>query len=210
MSNNTPQLTPQQSLQLIESMINTAKNRFVENGHMYLVWGWAVFIGSIAQFVLLHVYKYDKHYMVWLLAVPVTLYMVYYIRRKHKTIRVVTYADSLLGYVWVTFGVVIFLIAWVIGIVMGGGYFVYITPLTLALYGMPVFLSGIILKFKPLVWGGIGCWVLCIASVFVTDFDYRFLFIPAAMLIAWIIPGYMLRSRHKEVKVAEKPLYTNQ
>lgn len=208
MSNDAPEFTPEQSFQLIESMINTAKNRFVENGHMYLVWGWAVFICSIAQFVLLHFLQYDKHYMVWLVAIPVTLYMVYYIRRKHKTITVVTYADSLVGYVWVTFGVVIFLISWVIGIVMGGGYFIYIVPLTLALYGMPVFLSGIILKFRPLVWGGIGCWVLCAISVFVTDFDYRFLFIPASMLIAWILPGYMLRSKYKQSKIVDKQPYT--
>ena len=210
MSNDTPQFTPEQSLQLIGIMINTAKNRFVENGHMYLVWGWAVFICSIAQFVLLHIMHYQQHYMVWVVAVPVTLYMIYYIRRKHKQINVVTYADSLVGYVWITFGVVIFLISWVIGIVMGGGYFIYIVPLTLALYGMPVFLCGIILKFRPLVWGGVGCWVLCAASVFVTDFDYRFLFIPASMLIAWIIPGYLLRSKHKQTKGTEKPSYNIQ
>ena len=207
MSNDKPEFTPEQSFQLIESMINTAKNRFVENGHMYLVWGWAVFICSIAQFVLLHFLHYDKHYMVWLVAIPVTVYMVYYIRRKHKKITVVTYSDSLVGYVWITFGVVIFLISWVIGIVMGGGYFVYIAPLTLALYGMPVFLSGIILKFRPLVWGGIGCWVLCVISVFITSFDYRFLFIPTSMLIAWILPGYMLRSKYKQSKIVDKQPY---
>lgn len=191
-------LTPQESLQLIEGMINIAKNRFAENGHMYLVWGWAVFIFSIAQFVLLHFMHYPKHYMVWLAAPFISLYMIYYIRSKKKNQAVVTYADSLVGYVWLTFGVVIFLISWLIGIVMGGGYFVYIAPLTLSLYGMPVFLSGIILKFRPLVWGGISCWVFCVASIFIPSFDYRFLFIPASMLTAWIIPGYLLRNRHKK------------
>jgi len=197
MNEASNRLTPEESLQLIESMINTAKNRFVENGHMYLVWGWAVFVCSIAQFVLLHFVHYEKHYMVWLAAIPVTAYMIYYIRGKKKRLAVVTYADSLVRYVWLTFGVVIFLISWLIGIAMGGGYFIYIAPLTLSLYGMPIFLSGVILKFRPLVWGGISCWVLCVISVFITSFDYRFLLIPVSMLTAWIIPGYLLRSRHK-------------
>lgn len=199
-------LTPEESLQLIESMINTAKNRFAENGHMYLVWGWAVFICSIAQFVLLHFMHYAKHYMVWQVAPIIGVYMVYYIRKKKKDQSVVTYADSLVGYVWLTFGVVIFLILWLIGLVMGGGYFLYITPLILALYGMPVFLSGIILKFRPLVWGGISCWVLCVISVFIPSFDYRFLLIPVCMLTAWIIPGYLLRSRHKKAMFLEKSI----
>ena len=58
-------ISPEESLHLIETMINTAKNRFSENGHMYLVWGWTVFICSLSQFVLLHFYSYERHYIVW-------------------------------------------------------------------------------------------------------------------------------------------------
>jgi hypothetical protein len=63
---------------------------------------------------------------------------------------------------------------------------------------MPVFLTGVIVRFKPLILGGITCWVLCIISTFIKSYDYQFLLIPVAMLVAWIIPGYMLRSRYKQ------------
>jgi hypothetical protein len=67
----------------------------------------------------------------------------------------------------------------------------------LAVYGVPVFLTGIIVRFRPLVIGGIACWVLCIASTFIKNYDYQFLMIPTAMLAAWIIPGYRLRAKYE-------------
>jgi hypothetical protein len=51
---------------------------------------------------------------------------------------------------------------------------------------MPI-LSGVILRFKPLISGGIGCWVLSIIAMLIDNYDYQFLMIPAAMMIAWII-----------------------
>jgi hypothetical protein len=58
-------------------------------------------------------------------------------------------------------------------------------------------LSGIILRFKPLIVGGIGCWILSIAAMLIDNYDYQFLLIPLAMIIAWIIPGYLLRAKYK-------------
>jgi len=190
-------ISPQESLHLIEAMINTAKNRFSESGHMYLVWGWTVFICSLAQFVLLHFYNYERHYIVWLLSLVVFAYSFFYISQKHKKVKVLTWADSIVGYIWVTFSVVIFLEAFLIGMFTSGGYYLYITPIILSVYGMPIFLSGIVLRFKPLVVGGIACWVLCVASLFIEAYDYKFLMIPLSMLVAWIIPGYMLRAKYK-------------
>jgi hypothetical protein len=61
---------------------------------------------------------------------------------------------------------------------------------------MPTFLSGIILKFKPLVIGGISCWLLAVVSVFI-PMEYQLLCIAAAVIFAWIIPGYLLKANFK-------------
>ena len=45
-------ITQQQSLVIIESMINKAKNQFSENGFAYLLWGWVILFCSVSQFVL--------------------------------------------------------------------------------------------------------------------------------------------------------------
>ncbi|HMG68293.1 MAG TPA: hypothetical protein VK588_11430 [Chitinophagaceae bacterium] len=188
---------PRQSLLLIESMINRSRDKFAEDGFMYLLWGWVVFICSLSQFILLHFYKSPYHYVVWLVSWVVVVYQVIYLRKKNRNEKVRTYTSYILGYVWLTFVIVIFLLTFIIGQLTTSEYYTHINPILLTIYGMPIFLSGIILRFKPLILGGIGCWILSVGSMLITNYDYQFLLIPLAMIIAWIIPGYMLRARYK-------------
>jgi len=197
MDNDNLELSPQQSLQLIESMINRAKDKFAEGGFMYLLWGWAVFFLSLTQFVLLHFFQYTYHYIVWMVSWVIVIYQLVHTRKKYKKQKVHTYTDYIIGYIWLTFVVLIFLLGFLIGRLTSGEYYTYIVPIVLALYGMPIFLTGIIMRFKPLIIGGIGCWMLCIITTFIHIYDYQFLMIPLAMLIAWIIPGYLLRAKYK-------------
>jgi hypothetical protein len=188
---------PKQSLLLIESMINRAKDKFAEDGSWYLLWGWLVFICSLSQFVLLHFFKYPYHYIVWTITWMAVIYQVIYMRKKGRYKRVRTYTGYILGYVWITFVIVIFLLAFLIGQLTTSEYYVHINPILLTVYGMPIFLSGIILRFRPLIIGGIGCWVLSIIAMLIGNYDYQFLMVPVAMVIAWIIPGYLLRAKYK-------------
>ena len=194
---NEENFDPKQSLLLIESMINRAKDKFAEDGSMYLLWGWVVFICSLTQFVLMHFFKYPYHYIVWFASWIILIYQFVYIRKKLKRRRVRTYTGYILGYVWLTFVIVIFLLAFLIGRLTEGDYYIHISPILLTIYGIPIFLSGIILRFRPLVIGGIGCWILSIAAMLIENYDYQFLLIPLAMIIAWIIPGYLLRAKYK-------------
>lgn len=197
MDNDSAQLNPQQSLQLIESMINRAKDKFAEDGFLYLFWGWVVFAGSLTQFILLHFFQYPRHYLVWLVTFLALIYQFYYIKKKRSRIKVWTYTDFILKYVWITFAIVVFLVCFLIGRLTTGEYYSHINPIVLAMYGMPVFLSGIILRFRALTIGGVACWVLCVITTFIKNYDYQFLMIPTAMLVAWIIPGYLLRAKYK-------------
>ena len=122
--------------------------------------------------------------------------MIYLARNKRKE-RVKTYADSLIGFVWLVFVVLMFLFGFLFGSEMGDKYYRMINPGFLALYGMPTFLSGIILKFRPLIIGGVFCWVLSVAATFI-PYDYQLLLLALAMIIAWIIPGYAFRSKYKK------------
>ena len=197
MENSDNDFSPQQSLELIESMINRAKDKFAEDGYMYLVWGWLVFCCSILQFILMHVFNYAHHYIVWLATIPVFIYQYFYFKKHYAHKTVITYTDSIIGFVWITFAVVILLLGFVVGFLTTSDYYIHIVHILLAVYGMPVFLTGVIVRFKPLIYGGIACWLLCIISTFIKVYDYQFLCIPAAMLIAWIIPGYLLRAKYK-------------
>ena len=193
------QLTSEQSLRIIEAMINSAKNQFGQNGHLYLLWGWLVLTCSLAQFVLAHFVQVSWNWVVWLSVWVAMIYQYFYIRHTHRERRVRTYTDSILGTVWLAFAIVIVLLAAVIGnIFMAQGieFFSIANVFFLLLYGIPTFVSGFVLKFRPLWIGAIGCWVLAVVAPFVHD-DFRLLTLAPAMLVGWIIPGYMLRARYK-------------
>jgi hypothetical protein len=73
-------------------------------------------------------------------------------------------------------------------------------PLVLMFYGIPTFLSGIVMQFAPLKFGGIACWLLAIASTFVSPL-YYLLLLALAVLAAWIIPGYLMNQKFKKEKL---------
>jgi hypothetical protein len=189
-------ISKQESLQIIESMINKAKNQFSENGTLYLLWGWWVFICSLAQFYLLNVMQYEKNWVVWWSVWIILIYQIFYLRKKRNRYRVRTYTDEIIGFVWITFFILIVLLVFILTRINDPKTTALIDPAFLVLYGMPTFLSGIILKFRPLIIGGICCWILSVICSFIAP-EYHLLMIPIAMLAAWIIPGYLLRRKFK-------------
>ncbi len=187
-------LSGKESLDLITSMINKAKGRITETGVFYLLWGWLIFICCIVQFVGLHFFNYVNSYYIWYFTWIFVILQFFYIRKQKKLIRVKTYTDEINGFVWLAFFICIVL---VIFISIHFKYYEIIYPLILVMYGMPTFLSGIILKFRPLIMGGACCWVFSFLSVFITP-DYQTLFIAAGVIAAWIIPGYILKQNFKK------------
>jgi hypothetical protein len=191
--------SPQDSLVLIHNMINQAKARFSENGFLYLLWGWVVLVCAIAQFILLKFVKWEQHYLVWMSTWLVFIYQFVYLRRQKRKVKVKGYADQVITAVWITFVILMFLFAVVFGRLLGSEYYRFISPGFLALYGMPTVLSGVILQFRPLVIGGVGCWVLSVCSTFV-PYEFQLLLLAAAMLVAWIIPGYLMRIKYRKTQ----------
>lgn len=187
-----------EGLEIIQSMINRAKDKFSENGFLYLLWGWIVFLCSITHFILMNYTEVKKPELVWMTCWVVVIFQAIYLARKKKKLQVRTYTDDIIGYVWLAFVISMFLMGFLFGAVLGDEYYRMVSPGFLVLYGIPTFLSGIILRFRPLIIGGISCWLLSVLVIFV-DISYQMLFLSAAMLIAWIIPGYMLRAKYKKI-----------
>lgn len=185
--------TPQESLQLIEDMINRARNKFGENGHLYLLWGWAILFCSMAHFLLWQFKVIAYPQMIWLLTLAAMIYQVVYLVKRKKQQKVRTYTDDILGYVWLVFVICMFLILFVM---IKKGAFDRMYPLFLVLYGMPTFLSGKILKVRVLATGGICCSIISVVATFI-DLKFQLLLISLAVITAWIIPGYALQAKYK-------------
>ena len=69
------------------------------------------------------------------------------------------------------------------------------------LFGLPTFITGGILKFKPLIAGGIICWILSIISIFSNNAT-DMLLMAACGLFAWVIPGVILWNRYKKQQLS--------
>ena len=191
MNEHEKQMTEAESLSIISGMINNAKNRFSETGHLYLLWGFVVFICCITQFVMLHFFKNEGAYYVWYLTWVAVIYQFYYLYKKRKRETVKTYTDEIVGFVWFTFVICTSILVYIL---INNKVLNAINACVLVMYGMPTFLSGIILRFKPLKIGGIICWLLAIAAMF-TVYKFQLLLLSVAVVAAWIIPGFILRAK---------------
>jgi hypothetical protein len=67
-------------------------------------------------------------------------------------------------------------------------------PLILVLYGVGTVAAGRVLGFRPLLWGGAACGLLGAVAALVAV-DTQLLFIAGAMLVSYVIPGYLLHLR---------------
>jgi hypothetical protein len=105
--------------------------------------------------------------------------------------RVHTYANML--YMWTWIG---FMISATVLFIVQAGDMQNVTPYILLLAGFPTFLSGFIIKFKPLIFGGICFWVVALLVHFAGS-ELAPLGTPVAMLIGYLIPGYMLKKQRK-------------
>ena len=190
---NEESLSPQDSLSLIQSMIDKTKKSMSDDSIYYLVWGWLTFIACTTQFVLKHIYNYEKHYQVWWLIVIGVVFSVWYGRKDSKGQKVKTYVDESIKWLWVGMGIAYFVLSMILG-KMGWEKMVF--PFFIMLYGLGTFVSGNIIQFRPLIIGGIIAFALAVIAAY-AEYDYQMLIAAAAILISYIIPAYMLRRKNK-------------
>lgn len=193
MTTQNENLSPNDSMQLINSMINQAKNNFSENGFLYLVWGWLIFTCSICHFIFLKLDLFKQPEIVWASCWLAVIFQIIYLSRQKKKEKVKTYSENIVNYIWISFGICMFI---VVIIMSKTNNWPMMNSIILLLYGTPTFLSGISMQFKPLVVGGIICWCLAVLSVFIPPL-YVLLLLAASVLAAWIVPGYLLSSKYK-------------
>lgn len=189
--------SPEESLQLIQSMISKAKQDMSGNSIYFLVWGWITFIGCIGQYVLMSIVKYEQHYHVWWLVVPGVVFTIWYSAKEGKQAKTKTYVGESMKYLWMGMGISFFVLSMILTRI---GWDKPVFPFFILLYGLGTFISGNFLRFRPLIVGGIIAWVLAIGAVF-TSYEHQMLFGAAAILFSYIIPAYMLRQRNRTANI---------
>jgi len=185
------QLTQEESFRIIHEMINAAKNDVKADAFIFLLWGWLVFVASLAQFVLVQMHI-QWNSAPWMLMPVGGVITVIYSVKKGKKDKTKTNVTESLKYTWIAFTAAMLIIMF-----FNNMNFLQVLPCIMVLYGMGLFLSGGALKFKPLIYGGIFCWICAIAGFEIQNV-YQLLILAVAVMGGYIIPGYLLKMNNRK------------
>lgn len=214
-------MTEQESLDLITNMIQKAKGSYHETGIGSLLWGTVVTIASVTTYFE-RTYDFSIGFDIWLIVLAAIIPQIVISIQEKKSNKVKKYEDDALNAVWLVFGITIFgLNIYQIIVPNVTNEFIKIegwqltkhyldnskadepistfTPsiysLFILIYALPTLVTGIVKKFKPMLYGALITYGLFIWSCF-TISEYDFLLGGVAALICWFIPGVILRRKY--------------
>lgn len=187
-------LNETESLDLITAMIKNARTnqRARINCNIILIWGYAAVIISVIVWImkLYSVFFYSS--LIWLLipsiCIPVTAYMV----SKDET-HITTYIDRSIYYITILFVAVCSTIGFSTIIV---DFPVLFIEGLLTCMGMAII--GILIKYKPIIWGGIAGTVISHTLLFIPNMTSQIPVFASLFIITIIIPGHLFKKSIKE------------
>jgi hypothetical protein len=189
MENDEKIMTSEESLKIISEMINKTKFDIRQGSFYLLFWGWLIFACSFSEFLLMKFTDFTHHYFIWFLVIPgVFVSMLYGFVKGRKT-TVHTYTGMVYKWTWMGF-----MISATVLFIVHSKSMNTVAPYILLLAGFPTFISGILIKFKPLIAGSICFWVIALVIYFAGP-SFGPLGTSLAMLTGYLVPGYMLKNR---------------
>lgn len=179
-------LNPQQSLEIISTMINQVKGNIRSSSFYFLLWGWVI---------TFYFFKYTEYQrqapLVWTLCIPAWIITMIYASRQEKKAGVVTHLDRISMWLWIGMAITIFP-SWIFGEKINW----MVNAIVLMPIGMATFLSGIIIRFRPLILGGITFWIAGTLCYIVGPIE-QYLVGAIAMVFGYLVPGYLLKKSNQ-------------
>lgn len=201
------ELSQQDSLLLIQQMIQTAKKEQRDDGMGWILWGWMLFAASLLTIANLHFSWYGTYFFWNLFGIATIIIFIYetintlFIKKRAK---VRTYTKDLFEKLNAGFFISLMFIIVAIntGVPPTKGF-----ALLISLYAFWILIYGSALNFKPSVIGAYITWGFGIAALFVKTFELVMLMHALGVLFGYIIPGHIahrdFKALHRKENVAE-------
>lgn len=188
----TDKLSPEKTLELIADVITQARNKFEENGFIYMFWGALIALTSFSQFALLANGSYDNHWYPYLLMPIGGIYSyVYYSRKKGKR------KHNVIGKTISSLWIVLLINTMIYGFVFANNLRSNLIPIILTLVSIGTIVSGTSIKSKLILISGIFVGLSAYVSFFLEWF-YQPLLMGIVSVIAFFIPGVLLMIQKRE------------
>lgn len=181
-------LSAHQSLDIITGMIQQAQGNVKRNSFFFLLWGWVVVLANLGMFVLIQT-GYPMPFIVWTITIPAVIVSFYKAHRQRKEEHFTTHLDRIRSGLWISFVVCVFTF-----VAFSGKLNHQLNPLIVTLCAIPTMVSGIMLRFKPLLVGSVLLWIFGVID-FMMPMEYQNLVGAAAIICGYLVPGYILKHR---------------
>jgi hypothetical protein len=196
MDDKENEFSPEQSLRLITSMIETTKTSINDNSIYFLLWGWGILAACAVQYYMKAILNNPYNGLVWLIIPVLVIAQIFLVFKRRSKQRVKTFINDASSYLWTAIGFSFFTVFFVFGKIG----FEYCFPIYIIFYAIGTYVSGRLIRFKPLIIGGLICFPLAIITIYL-DLNYRIIMLGLAILISYIIPGHLLRAKYKKQQV---------
>lgn len=189
-------LNPEDSLKVITEMVNRTRQNLNEGSYYYLLWGWLALMAAAAEYILMEYIEVDWHPIVWgIMGIAGGIASAVYGMKDKSSRGHTSFIDRAMKMIWLAFGAMM-LVTLMYGFTANSWGVVY--AFIIALYGMGTFISGGILKFKPLMIGGVLSWVIAGAAFIFSDtllnFPTMLILLMVSLVVSYLIPGYALKN----------------
>ncbi len=197
-------ISEQESLRIIHQMINTAKQEQKDNGEGWIVWGWMLFLASVCTYLNIKFNWFSTFYFWNLFGLLSLLLLAWQTIRQFilkRAVRVKTYTNDLFEKLNIGFfiSLLLIIVSMNLGVNPLKGF-----ALLLGLYGFWILIYGTVLNFKPSLWGAYIVWGFAFGSLFVPSFEWTMILHAAAVLIGYIIPGYIAKKEFNTINQEAK------
>ncbi len=183
------QLSPEQSLRLIESMIGQAKRSFSRMSFYFLLWGVLLTLCMLTTYLYADRSEAVRHGAIWGVASMLGGVISWlYGARQGRQEDVQNPMDRVIHWVWGSFGITMVLVI-ITATRAGADPGMLITLLT----GIPTLLTGQIMRFRPLIAGGVLFWAAGLSMHFLPGALMQTALYCGAMVFGYIVPGLLLK-----------------
>lgn len=190
-------LTPEESFDIINKTISNFKMNYKEGAQVFLLWGWILALASFSNFIILKILHSKEAYGLmglyslgnWAVFCLIGFIIMYFtVQKINREKKVTSNLDRFVNNLW-----------WVTMASFFTAIFICVKleinppPFMLLIGGLATTTTGLAIKFKPLIFGGITFFIFSIAATFVTN-EYIALIVSGAIICGYVIPGYFLKS----------------
>jgi hypothetical protein len=191
---NTKEFNHEAGLKVIYEMIESAKSKIGKNYFYYLFWGYLIAATCIIEYVLIVLVKYPHHYFIWPVLMPLgTIVTILFYLREKRAVTSKSFIGTTMGFLWS--GWVISFVILLLFVNLKNDYNLII-PVTLAMYGLAIFVAGGVVNFRPLLLGAVMAWLASIAAYFV-PYNVQLMIMTGVVVVAYIVPGHILKNKSK-------------